>query len=359
MTYLDELKEFSLLHIRSQKGAAALEAVLSRIDVADGEGPGGWPYEWSRQGEAFRSAGNPLDAIQCFNFARFPFVDSPARGNAHEACVRLFSTWVTSRDPDVRRVDITVGRERVPIYALGADPKRPLLLAIGGIVSIKEQWHKLLFGAKRLGFTAAIADFPGVGENPLPFTPDSHGLVGAVLDGLRHAADTSRCYVVGLSFGGYLAIKQALRDSRIRGVTTVGAPLARFFTDADWWEQVPETTKKTLSHVCRVPPARLFSYMNTFALAAADLRQLSIPVNYVFSLRDEIVPLAEKHVIEENIRRLDLRLYDDVHGAANHRSEVQTYIPWSVLSQSETMTAVRAVLSAALVLARLKRRIKP
>jgi esterase FrsA len=359
MNYLDELKAFCRLHIRSQKGAAALEGVLARIESEHREGPGGWAFEWSAQAAKYERVGRSLDAIQCYNFARFPFVNSPARAGAHAACVRHFFRWARSRDPEVARVDIAVAHQQVPIYTLAGGRSRPLLLAMGGIVSIKEQWHRLLFGAKRLGFSAAIAEFPGVGENPLPFTAECHGFIGAVLDSLHDVADTSRTYIVGLSFGGYLAIKQALRDSRIRGVTTVGAPLARFFTDADWWKQIPETTKKTLSHVCRVPQTQLFGYLNGFALDAAELKRLSIPVNYIFSLRDEIVPLSEKQILVDNIRLLNLKVYDDVHGAANHLAEVQRYIPWSVLSQSGARrSAAGVLLSAGLELARLKRRIK-
>jgi esterase FrsA len=356
MTYLDELKEFSRLHIRSQRDARALEQTLAAIDDAASDGPGGWTREWSAHAERYTREGRDLEAIQCLNFARFPFVDSPARAAAHRACVDRFSTWASARDARVKRVAITALGQRVPIYVRVDDPGRPVLIAIGGIVSVKEQWHRLLFGAARLGFSAVLAECPGVGENPLLYRPGCHRFLGAILDQLSRETGTCEAYVVGLSFGGSLAIRQALEDSRIHGITTVGPPLSDFYTDAAWWRGVPAVTKRTLSHVCRVGEHELPALLPQFAFTAAELQSLRIPVHCVCSTRDEIVPPSERRFIEDNVGRLDLVTFDDVHGAVNHLSELQKYIPWSVLAQrGAPMSPLRMLVTLNLAAATLAR----
>jgi esterase FrsA len=356
MTYLEELKDFSRVHILSQPDAAALERTLAAIQYSDYDGPGGWTYEWNAKAWEYTRDGRELEAIQCLDFARFPFPSSRARAAAHSDCVERFSTWMAGRDPRVKRIEITVDGRRVPIYARIDDPKRPVLIAIGGIATIKEQWHRLLIGAGRLGFSAAIAECPGVGENLLRYAPGCHGFIGAMLDEFSRATGTCRAYVVGFSFGGYLAIAQALEDSRIRGITAVGAPLSEFYTDAAWWSGVSAVTKRTLAHVCRVAEGELPALLPRFALSAAAVQSLAIPLHYVCSTRDEMVPPAERAFVEANARHLDRVVFDDVHGSANQMAELQKYIRWSVLAQSGApMSPVKAMVTLNLQLSRLAR----
>src|SRR5205823_1603612 len=168
------------------------------------------------------------------------------------------------------------------------------------------------------GFSAAIAECPGVGENLLRYAPGCHRFLGTILDEFSRATGTCAAYIVGFSFGGYLAIEQALEDSRIRGITAVGAPLSEFYTAAAWWTGVPAVTKRTLAHVCRVAESELPALLPRFALSAAALQSLAVPLHYVCSTRDEIVPPGERAFVEANARHLDLVVFDDVHGAVNH-----------------------------------------
>ena len=104
--YLSELKEFVALHLRSQ--AADYEPVLARIS-GEHSGGGGWTYEWVERGRQFEQAGKVIEAIQCYNFARFPFADTAEKKSAHRRCVRQFADWVGSQDARVARVSIPVG----------------------------------------------------------------------------------------------------------------------------------------------------------------------------------------------------------------------------------------------------------
>jgi esterase FrsA len=61
------------------------------------------------------------------------------------------------------------------------------------------------------------------------------------------------------------------------------------------------------------------------ALPAAALAALDIPVGYVASLRDEVIPVGELHMLREHVRRLWVLEHDDVHAAPRHLTESQLW----------------------------------
>ncbi|WP_139491986.1 alpha/beta fold hydrolase [Brevibacillus dissolubilis] len=338
MDYLSELKDLVVLHARSQHlNDADLKSLLNRVQREEGDDSGSWAYEWIGLGNQLLSSNKTEQAIQCYNFARFPYIDSTVRQKAHNLCIQTFLTLVEQSKKKVEIITVPYQGNEIKVYAAGLDhPNRPLLFVIGGIVSIKEQWSKFLFASEKLGFGVVVAECPGVGENPLVYDENSHQMIGCVLDALAGRIDVSSTYYVGMSFGGQLGIQQALVDKRIRGITTVGAPLCHFYRDQDWWKTVPETTKRTLAHLMKKAPDEVFEHIQSWQIRPDDMKKLQIPLHYVFSLRDEIIPLSEKAFLLENVQNLELLEFDDVHGSPGHMGEIQKYIPLSVLRQQRS-----------------------
>ena len=137
-----ELKEYVLAHASAQNLSA--DHVLSRI-TTDGDGPGSWTREWVRAGETLERDGDLLAAATHYNLARFPYVDGPARAEALRRCVTVFDRW--RRDvPGIERLELDLPGGRVYAWAAGlsATERRPVVLMVGGIVSIKEQWAPVL-----------------------------------------------------------------------------------------------------------------------------------------------------------------------------------------------------------------------
>jgi esterase FrsA len=330
--YLEELKQFVELHIKSQNLKYTFPSeVLNRISSYDTETEGSWEYEWLQEGNRVLKQ-DKLEAIQCFNFARFPYVGNGTQKKVYDSLLENFNTYVSHTDIKQEWLQLKSGKCKV--YTSNLDKEKPLLIVMGGIVSIKEQWYKFLEVGPKLGFSVIVTEFPKVGENTIPFRVDSYRMIQEILDHFQNEVDVNHTYYVGMSFGGQLGIQCALQDSRIKGIVTVGAPLYEFYhlEDQDW-QNIPYVTRKTLSYVCELTEDELRKEFVNFRINVHDLKRLKIPITYVFSLQDEIIPITELAFIKQYINNLDLITFDDVHGSPNYMGQIQQLIPAKIIQQ--------------------------
>ncbi|GGL05907.1 alpha/beta hydrolase [Streptomyces flaveus] len=325
---LAELKEFALLHARGQ-GMAPRQAVRILQQITnDTEGdPDSWAATWTRAGRTAASCDRHLDACAHFALARFPHHGDPVRQTAGRLLVSSFDTWRCRRG-DIERLELPLADGTMACWATGLDAlrPRPLIVVMGGIVSVKEQWAPVLPLLRRLGFAAVVTEFPGVGENTLTYRPDSWRMLPGLLDRLAGQATVSDTSLLALSFSGHLALNAAAEDPRIRRVLTVGAPVGAFFTDADWWPRVPGITADTL---CRLTGAADRAALRTalpeYALDTERLRRVRIPVRYVASARDEIIPAGEQRLLGA-LPDLRVKTFDDVHGSPGHLGAMRRWL---------------------------------
>ncbi|MFC3575166.1 alpha/beta fold hydrolase [Streptomyces yaanensis] len=328
MDYLAELKEFALLHGRGQGMAPRrIAAVLEQI-TNDTEGdPDSWAATWTRAGRAAAARGRHLDACAHFALARFPHHGDPVRQSAGRLLVSAFDTW-RRRKGGIERLELPLAGGTLACYATGLDAPRPrpLIVVMGGIVSVKEQWAPILPLLGRLGFAAVAAEFPGVGENTLRYAPDSWQLFPDLLDRLAGRAKVSDTSMLTLSFSGHLALRAAIDDRRIRRILTVGAPVGAFFTDADWRPRVPGITVDTLCRLTgAVDETALWKALADHALDEEQLGRVRIPVRYVASARDEIIPADEQRLLGA-LPDLRVKTYDDVHGSPGHLGAMRRWL---------------------------------
>jgi esterase FrsA len=353
---LDELRDLVMLHARAQGlDPAHCRELLGRIGTSSGFGTGSWAGVWCEEGNRLADRGRYLDACRHYALGRFPYADGPGRARAQERCVEAFDHWRAGRR-GIERLTVELPGGTVHCWAAGlsAAAPRPLLLVIGGIVSVKEQWGPLLAAAPALGMAVVVTEMPGVGENTLPYDDGSPAMVTAVLDAVADRADAGRTHAVALSFGGHLALRCALADRRVRGVATVGAPLGPFFLDRAWQEQVPGTTVATLSHLTGTGRRDVFESLRERALTAGELGSLDVSVAYVASLRDEIVPLADVALLRRTLARSEALVLDDVHGAPLHLDRVRPWLLGRVLRMAGADRGRRAAFGAAHTLARAR-----
>jgi esterase FrsA len=346
MNDVSELKQFAVLHARAQSIPRYRE-LLDVIRTDEDGVPGSWAWEWGRAADLRLNAGHVLDASRLYAMARFPYVDGTARRHASVSCVSTFDRWRRA-ETDIQRLEIVLPGGRVRCWASGlsATKRLPLLLAMGGIVSVKEQWAPVLVHARRFGMAGIVTEMPGVGENTLRYEAESWRMISGLLDTVRDLADVAQTYAVAQSFGGHLAMRCAVDDPRIRGIVTVGAPVSGFFTNTVWQGTLPRITVDTLTHLTGVKSADLSSHLRHFALTADQLDGLTIPVCYLASRRDEIIPGSEVSLLKKHVRDLRLVENDDVHGSPHHVTESRVWTILSVLRMRDVHRPQRAVLGS-------------
>lgn len=341
MDHLGELKEFARLHARGQGiSERQVAAVLPRITNDEPEHPASWARVWTAEADRLAFDGRSLDACRRYALARFPYHGDDVRRRAQDNCVRTFDDWRRRRG--VERVVLDHPDGAVACWASGLDARRrrPLLLVMGGIVSVKEQWAPLLPRLARLGYAAVATEMPGVGENTLRYQADSWRLLPFLMDRLAGRARVTDTSVLGLSFSGHLALRAAAADPRIRAVNTVGAPVAGFFSDPVWWPKVPGITVETL---CRLTGAAdrdgLRALLADFPLGPDVLGAVDIPVGYVASSRDEIIPPTERQLLGCALPRVRFKEFDDVHGSPAHLGAMRKWLMLSLLRARVTNRA--------------------
>jgi esterase FrsA len=346
---LGELKELVLLHAGAQGiKPEYVASVLDGIKREDGAFPTSWASRWMEAGTAAELRDDLDLAVKLHNLGRFPFVDGDARQAAHQRCLAAFQAWCAKGPAPVASLRLAwEGHPFVTYVRRCMRPRAPLLLVFGGIVSIKEQWGLFLALADKLQVDVAVTELPGVGENTIPLTGKSHGMIKVILDALTVDEQTG-CHIVAMSFGGTLALRYAAQDQRIQGVTTVGAPINCFYSDAEWWNRIPSTTRLTLTKILGCAPARTFEKIDELKLTTAELASIRIPVYYVQSLRDEIIQCKETDDMQKMIGGLHLLRIDDVHGAPHHLRILRLFVAYSII-KTLFARSLRAKLFRALI----------
>lgn len=364
MNDVEELRVFAAVHARAQRVPARVQrAVLDRVNH-DGEGPGSWTAEWSAAARGQSERGQPLLAARLYTMARFPYVDGPARQHALDRSVAEFRRWRTERSIELQELTLPVNGRSVTCWASGVSgsgtrPKGPFVVLMGGIVSTKEQWAPVLLRMRRFGVTGIVTDMPRAGVSTVPYDAGSWRFLTGLLDALDGLTDTSRTYAMMLSFSGHLALRCALDDPRVRGVATVGAPVRGAFADPAWQRKLPRITLATLAHQTGTTITGVGDHLRERALTAEQLAALDIPVAYVASRQDEIIPAADIDLLRRQVRRLQLLEHDDVHGSPRHVAVTGPWLLRSVLRMHGARTAGRAVLGPSVALLRASHRRRP
>lgn len=235
------------------------DAVSEGIERLPGLDPRSWTSTWVDIAEHYATlAGIAGDRAsrrtllgQAFEFAslaRYPTPNHPLKEAAYSRARELFAQATALDEPPLETVDTPfAGRpgegDRVRFYLCrpsgAAEPPPPVVMLWGGI----DVWKEEAYGRGRpfvdAGMALLLIDMPGVGESPLPAGPDAERQWDPVFDWIAGQPDLDggRVAAVGLSYGGYWAMKLAhTRRERLAAAVNWGGGVHLTF-QLEWQER--------------------------------------------------------------------------------------------------------------------------
>jgi esterase FrsA len=176
-----------------------------------------------------------IRAWRIYSFGRWPVPASPGKQRAYAKAIEAFRAHARFWDPPLEIVHIPfegseiVGYLRVPKNAQGP---APLVLAISGLDSRKEDLSESFSAILPYGIGFFAVDGPGTGQAPIKVSPTADRMFSRVLDYLqtRPEVDKTRIAVHGVSWGAYWGAKLAIVErTRLKVVSAQSPPAHLFF----------------------------------------------------------------------------------------------------------------------------------
>ncbi len=253
--------------------------------------------------ELARTAGEHfLTASAAYNFAQYVvFIDVERKRKLHEACVRAYRAAMPHWDvPGVpfeapMRGRVIRGVLRVPP---GEGP-RPVVVAFNGTNAVKEELHWWGEEMLKRGLAVITLDGPGLGEtfHRLTYVAEPRPVGNAIIGHIeRHPElDPDAIAFLGMSLGGYMAIRMTAQDPRVRCVAAVSPPYS-----ADvYWNVTLVGLRKELAALYGRDVAEMDRFINRITLDGV-LDQLDRPLLLAGGGHDMITPAEEAQQIFES-----------------------------------------------------------
>ena len=229
---LDELREESIA--RAERGGypligldpADVREAFQSITSLDRDQ---WAAAWIAIGDRYYAraqgvgASNPAEAAsdylrawRLYSFGRWPVPSSPGKLRAYNKALAAFLAAARFLDPPLEVVRIPFESSEIVAYMRlpKADGPVPIVLAISGLDSRKENLIHSFGAILRHGIGVIAVDGPGTGEAPIKVSETAERMFSRVIDYLlsRPQVDGQRILVHGVSFGGYWSAKLAITE---------------------------------------------------------------------------------------------------------------------------------------------------
>jgi esterase FrsA len=178
-----------------------------------------------------------IRAWRLYSFGRWPIPASPGKQRSYEKAIEAFLDHAKFFDPPLEIVRIPfegkeiIGYLRLPRATTAKGPV-PLVIAVNGLDSRKEDLAESFGAILRFGIGYLAVDGPGTGQNPIKVSETSDRMLSCVLDYAqsRPEIDKSRIAMHGVSWGAYWATKMAIVErARLRGASAQSPPVDKFF----------------------------------------------------------------------------------------------------------------------------------
>ncbi|HEV2104824.1 MAG TPA: alpha/beta hydrolase [Candidatus Eisenbacteria bacterium] len=284
--------------------AADLDHVLGRINGLES-----WADEWESLGRAREQGGRDalalgrprdaaeryLEASAAYNFAQYVVFLDPARKlQLHRACVRAYAAAAPHFDPPAVPFDVPFRRRLARGYLrlpAGEGP-HPVVVIFNGTNAVKEELHWWSEAFLARGLATVTFDGPGLGEtfHRLGHVAEPRPLGVAILNHIEShpELDPEAVAYMGLSLGGYAALRMAAHDPRVRCVAAVSPP----FSADVYWNVTFYALRRELAALYHMRVEEMDRYVPRITLEHA-LPDLKCPLMLAGGGHDMITPGEE------------------------------------------------------------------
>jgi 2,6-dihydroxypseudooxynicotine hydrolase len=293
---------------------ADLERVLGRITSLEA-----WADEWERlaqeherhghealeQGKRSEAAALFLRASAAYNFSQYViFMNVDRKRVLHDACVRSYTTAAPLFDTPAERIEIMFRRRAMVGWfrrPRGVGRSVPVAVLFNGTNAVKEELHWWSEALLERGIATIAFDGPGMGQtfHRLSMVAEPRPIGVAILNHIEARPDLNPAAVafMGMSLGGYCAIRMASHDPRIRAVAAVSPP----FSADVYWRVTLAGMRRELAALYNIAETEMETAIDRITLAN-DLPNLSCPLLVSGGGQDHITPGSEAWRIFETAR---------------------------------------------------------
>jgi alpha-beta hydrolase superfamily lysophospholipase len=284
--------------------AQDLDRVLSRVTSLTS-----WVDEWESLGRAHEQGGRDalalgretqaakrfLAASAAYNFSQYVvFLDTDRKQRLHDACVNAYAQAAPWFDIPSHPFEVTYRRRQLEGYLRvppGGGP-RPVVVIFNGTNAVKEELHWWSDAFLERGIATLTFDGPGLGHtfHKLSWVAEPRPIGTAILNAIEThpELDPNAVSFVGMSLGGYMAIRMASHDPRIRSVAAVSPPYS-----ADiYWNVTLAGLRRELAALYHIAERDMTSVIEKITLADI-LPQLRCPLMVSGGGHDHITPGSE------------------------------------------------------------------
>ena len=292
---------------------ADLDFVLGRITSLES-----WVDEWESLGRAHEQAAHDalvlgktaeagrrfLWASAAYNFAQYVVFMNPERKKRlHEMCVAAYELAGPRCLPPTQPFEVEFRKRKVKgvmRLPLGYGP-HPVVVILNGTNGVKEELHCWSDAYLERGIATVCLDGPGLGQtfHRLSSVAEPRPLGVAIVNHIESipALDSDAIAYMGLSLGGYAAIRMASHDKRVRCVAAVSPP---FSVDV-YWNVTLFSMRKELASLYQMSVEEMDKHIPRITLAGT-LPELKAPLMVAGGGHDMITPGEEAQRIFANAR---------------------------------------------------------
>lgn len=254
------------------------------------------------QGGDLAAAGKRYaDAARYFIVAHYPNPKTPLKREGFESSLRTARKAMALGGLAFEPLDFDAPMG--PLHVTRSKPagdgvKRPVIIVSGGLDGYKEELALLLDGSLSgsgvaQGVVLVLVDMPGTGQNPRPLSAKGHEEYSAIIDRLvaEPDVDPARIGFMGLSFGGYWAVRLPQVEPRIKAAVNFGGPMTKAFTLGNFG-RLPEAFVQAALAVMGVKDVfGLSGVSDSLARAVSDgLKDAKKPLLTINGTADSVIP---------------------------------------------------------------------